>query len=446
MSAVLQDQHTTTKDWLNDLFQVYEDGLNGHRDHPLAQFRRQAFRELQELDFPTRRDEDWKYTSVAPMLKQPYQEGRPVAIDAKDLEGVVYPELNALQLVFTNGVLDPRHSDLDELPEGLHILPVSQAMEADDTRRWIEAQVEQEGGTGKNTFLPLNRAFAGQGLLLRAERHAAIERPVHLIYLSAPGADPHFAHPQLFVQAKTGSRLTLIESYRALEPDSSYFTNAAAWIEVAANARVDHYRLQRESRAAYQINNILVRQDRDSTYSSYVADLGGKLVRNNLSTTLLNSNTQTNYYGIYLANGKQHIDNQTFIDHAVPHCQSNELYKGILTDGARGVFNGKVMVRQDAQKTNAFQQNSSLVLSPRAVMDTKPQLEIYADDVRCSHGATIGQLDEAAVFYLRSRGIPGRQARNLLQQAFLREVVHFMALEPVAARVRALIEEKLREA
>jgi len=445
MSAVLQDQHTSTQDWLNDLFQRYEDGLDGLRDHPHAAFRRRAFRELQGLEFPTRRDEDWKYTSVTSVIKQAYREGQPAALAQKDLEAISYPELNALKLVFTNGVLDPRHSDLDELPDGLHLLPVTQALEDDGIRRWMEVQIAQAGGTGKNTFLPLNRAFAAHGLFIRSDRNAAIERPIHLIYLSAAGEDAHFAHPQLFVQAQGGSRLTLIESYRALDPDSLYFTNTANWIELGANARVDHYRLQRESRAAYQIHNTLVRQERDSTYSSYAVDLGGKLVRNNLSTELLNSNTQTNYYGIYLGNGKQHLDNQTFIDHAVPHCQSNELYKGILTDSSRGVFNGKVMVRQDAQKTNAFQQNSSLVLSPRAVMDTKPQLEIYADDMRCSHGATIGQLDEAAVFYLRSRGIPNRKARNLLQQAFLGEVVDFMELAPIAERVRALIEEKLRE-
>ena len=172
-------------------------------------------------------------------------------------------------------------------------------------------------------------------------------------------------------------------------------------------------------------------------------DLGGKMVRNNLSTELLDSNTETNYYGIYLGLDKQHIDNQTFIDHAVPHCQSNELYKGILSDKARGVFNGKVLVRQDAQKTNAFQQNSSLVLSNDAVMDAKPQLEIYADDVKCSHGATIGQLDESSIFYLKSRGLSEVQSRNLLQKAFVGEVVENFKNETIKHSVLNKIDQKL---
>jgi len=289
----------------------------------------------------------------------------------------------------------------------------------------------------------MNRAFAKHGFLIETEANTSEEIPFHFIYINTKGNESHFTHPQLFVNASRSSHLTIIESYHSTDQEAVYFNNAANCIHVGKNAKVDHYRLQYESKSAYQINNTIVSQERDSEYSNYAADLGGKIVRNNLSSELLDSGTQTNYYGVYLGLNKQHIDNQTFIDHAMPHCQSNELYKGILTDKARGVFNGKVLVRQDAQKTNAFQQNSSLVLSNDAVMDAKPQLEIYADDVKCSHGATIGQLDENSVFYLKSRGLNDEAAKNLLQKAFLGEVVSEFKIEAIRRSVLSKIEDKL---
>ncbi len=442
MSAILQDQHTTTKDWLENLYQLYQESLNGAKDHPIGQFRQEAFQQLQQQDFPTRRDEDWKYTSVTRIVENKFREGDLAQIAQEDVTPYLLPDLDVIQIVFVNGHLVEHLSQMDNLPAGLTILPVSEALKEESTRVWMEAQSKLEGGTGKNTFLPLNQAFAKNGLFLRADRNQQIERPVYLIYLSTPGAQIHFAHPQMFVLAESSSEITVIESFHALN-SGAYFNNVTSRMELKGNARINHYKLQCENKEAFQVNNIIVSQDRDSCYSSYAVDLGGQIVRNNISSSLNASGTDTHFYGVYLGNENQHIDNQTFIDHAMPHCESNELYKGILTDRARGVFNGKVMVRQDAQKTNAFQQNSSLVLSPNAVMDAKPQLEIYADDVRCSHGATIGQLDETAVFYLRSRGIPEAQTRNLLQQAFLGEVLDQMSIRAFAERASELIEHKL---
>lgn len=439
---MVQNQNTVNKAWLEQLFQRYEEGLNGHQDHPVVHFRKAGFKALQATDFPSRRDEDWKYTSVSRILAPDYKKGSATEVSAASIKPFTYPDLKAILLVFVNGILDKSLSDMDILPEGLQLMEVANAAEDTAIYKWMEEQVAQEGGTGKNTFLPLNQAFADQGIFIGVAKKAQIDRPIHLLFVSTTQKEAQFMHPQLFVRAEQSSSVTIIESYESLT-EGSYFTNTANWVEVGANANVTQYRLQRESKEAFQVNNTLVRQERDSTYTSYAVDLGGHIVRNNLSTELLASGTQTNYYGIYLGNEEQHIDNQTFIDHAQPHCQSNELYKGILSDKARGVFNGKVMVRQDAQKTNAFQQNSSLVLSPRAVMDAKPQLEIYADDVRCSHGATIGQLDETAVFYLRSRGIPDAEARSLLQQAFLEEVLETMGLDAIQERMSAAIAAKL---
>ena len=447
MSAILQDQNTATKDWYKQLFQTYRQHLNGHSNHPLAQFRLAAYEQLDGEAFPTRRDEDWKYSGapVSRMLDTHFQEAPAVAFDAEAIAAFQIPNLDAATFVFVNGILQRELSDFDRIPEGVVLTTVATALEDDDKRQWMEQQVAHAGGTGRNTFLPLNRAFAQHGLYIEANANAQVDLPIHCLYLNTATEQAHQSNPQMFIRSNKGSNLSVIETYQATEDADTYFTNTANWVGVEGNARLHHYTLQFEGAQALQVNNTLVQQGRDSVYSSYRLDLGGKVVRNNLSTTLLNSNTETNYYGVYFGNKQQHIDNQTYIDHAVPHCQSNELYKGILADYARGVFNGKVMVRQDAQKTNAFQQNSSLVLSPNAIMDAKPQLEMYADDVRCSHGATIGQMDEKSIFYLRSRGIPEAQARHLLQQAFVAEVIEAMpndavrewALSKLAAKFNA---------
>ncbi|MEL7421498.1 MAG: Fe-S cluster assembly protein SufD [Bacteroidota bacterium] len=433
MSAILQDQNTATKDWYKQLFQTYQQGLNGHKNHPLAQFRLAAYQQLEAEAFPTRRDEDWKYSGapVARMMDTHFQEASATQLTAADIAAFRIPNLEAATFVFINGVLQRELSEFDKVPAGVELLTVSAAIEDEEKRQWMEQQVAHAGGTEQNTFLALNRAFAQHGLYIEVSANAQVALPIHCLYLNTAGEQAHQSHPQMFIRSRKGSEFSVIESYQVADDSASYFTNTANWASVEGNARLHHYKLQFEGAQALQVNDTLVRQDRDSIYSSYALDLGGKVVRNNISTTLLNSNTETNYYGVYFGSKQQHIDNQTFIDHAVPHCQSNELYKGILTDYARGVFNGKVMVRQDAQKTNAFQQNSSLVLSPNAIMDAKPQLEIYADDVRCSHGATIGQLDEKSIFYLRSRGIPEAQARHLLQQAFVGEAIEAMPNDAV---------------
>jgi Fe-S cluster assembly protein SufD len=444
----MQAQDTVVRDRFNRLFQDYRNKLNGHSGHPLAQFRQQAYDVLQDQPFPTRRDEDWKYSGavIGRMLETDYQTAKGAAFTAADLAGLDLPELDAVRVVFVNGILHEELSQLDELPAGLRLERVAQAIEEESTAAWLNELAARKGGTGVNAFLPLNQTFAAHGLLIAAEKNAAVEKPVHCIYVNTAEGEAHFSHPQLFLKTNTSSELTVVETHLSTDPALSYFTNAATWVDVAANSHLHHYRFQLESRSALHINNIVGRQERDSVYSAYGIDLGGKATRNNLSMEHLGPGLTTNLYGVYLAAGQQQIDNQTFLDHAVPHCQSNELYKGVVTDYARGVFNGKVLVRRDAQKTNAFQQSSSLVLSRNAAMDAKPQLEIFADDVRCSHGATIGQLDESSVFYLRSRGITEAGARRLLQQAFLGEVLENFAHDALAEWGRTRINNKLAEA
>ena len=443
MSIISKDRDANTKAWLEVLFNTYEESLNGLRSHPISTFRKNAFLQLQSERFPTRKDEDWKYTNVSPIIKASYQQGISEEISPDQLNEYLFEDLDVVKIVFVNGVLEKSLSTLDDIPDGVSITSLEEALKDSAKSEVINKLVQQEGGTEVNTFLPMNLAFARYGYLLETNKNAIIDKPFHFIYINTKNEDSHFIHPQMFINGSSSSQLTVIESYHTTNPEAIYFSNAANYIHVGQNAKVDHYKLQFESKSAFQINNTIVTQERDSEYSHYAVDLGGKIVRNNLSTQLLNSGTQTNYYGVYLGLDNQHIDNQTFIDHAMPHCQSNEMYKGILSDKARGVFNGKVLVRQDAQKTNAFQQSSSLVLSNTAIMDAKPQLEIYADDVKCSHGATIGQLDENSVFYLKSRGLNDEAAKNLLQKAFLGEVVTAFKIEAIKEKVLRKIDDKL---
>lgn len=443
MSIISKDRDANTKAWMEVLFKSYEDGLNGMSQHPVTAFKKDAFKKLQEGRFPTRKDEDWKYTNVSPIIKESYQQGKAEEIEAAQLNEYLFEGLDVVKIVIVNGVLNEELSSLSEIQEGVTLTRLEDALNNEDKSKIIHELIKQKSGTDVNNFLPMNLAFAKHGYLMETEKNARVEKPFHFIYINTKSEEDHFIHPQMFIYGNASSEMTVIESYHSNDSEAKYFCNAANYIHVGSNAKVDHYKLQFESKSAYQIHNTVVTQGRDSEYSNYTVDLGGKIVRNNLSTELLDSGTQTNYYGVYLGLDSQHIDNQTFIDHAMPHCQSNEIYKGILSDKARGVFNGKVLVRQDAQKTNAFQQNSSLVLSNDAIMDAKPQLEIYADDVKCSHGATIGQLDHNSVFYLKSRGLNDEAAKNLLQKAFVGEVVTDFKIEAIKNRVLEKIDDKL---
>ena len=327
MSIISKDRDANTQAWLEVLFKAHEDGLNGLKNHPISTFRKDAFLQLQGERFPTRKDEDWKYTNVGPIIKSSYQQGSESEVNAQLINSYSFDELNAVRIVIVNGILNEALSEMDNIPAGATLTNLQDALEDENRHNLINKLLEQKSGTEVNAFLPMNRAFARHGYLIEAEANANVERPFHFIYINTLGEESHFAHPQLFINANTSSNLTVIESYHSPDGEAVYFSNAANYIHVGKNANVDHYRLQYESNSAYQISNTIVSQERDSEYSNYAVDLGGKIVRNNLSSELLDSGTQTNYYGVYLGLNKQHIDNQTFIDHAMPHCQSNELYK-----------------------------------------------------------------------------------------------------------------------
>jgi len=443
MISTVTDRHAATKEWYRTLFEQNERTLNGRRSHLLQEYRRAAIDHLQELAFPTRKNEDWKYTNVSKLLQIQFEEGKPTSLNREAIAPFSFQGLQTYQLVFLNGQFDESLSSLEGLPEGVVVKNMEKAILDAGFHDIVEGFFSHWTQVESNPFVVLNAAFAKHGIFINIPKNVVLDKPIHLFNITAPSEEPMLFSPQILVVAEANSQVTLLESYRAL-PGSEIpcFTNVVNRVVAKENAIVHHCKLQNESKNNFLINNTTVHQRCDSTYSSYAIDLGGKLVRNNLTSILKGQGTMTNLYGVYLANGEQHIDNQTFMDHAFPHCNSNELYKGILTDKARGVFNGKVIVRPDAQKTNAFQQNSNLVLSKSAIMDSKPQLEIFADDVKCSHGATVGQLNGEAVFYLRSRGLTDENARSLLQHAFLMEVIENIELQEVRDSIENLVLEK----
>lgn len=443
MISALQDTQSETMSHFQQLFGQNKQQLNGQANELLAKWQRHAMEQLANTPFPTRRNEDWKYTATTRVLAPAYENGTAIDLAKEAVKEANIVCLDAFELVFINGVFSAAHSNIYGLPPELTLWPLKDALKDERFRPTIEAQLFQEEKQTPNAFECLNMAFANEGYFIHVPKNVVIEKPIHFLYITETSTAPVMTHPQIVISLERSAELTIIEHYTGKTSGSQpYFSNVTNRFQLGENANLKHYRIQDESVEAFHINNTRVRQERTSTYSGYLVDLGSRIVRNNLGAILLDGSTSTNFYGMYFGRGNQHIDNQTFIDHAFPHCESNELYKGIVNDKASAVFNGKVLVRQDAQKTNAYQQNSSLVLSPTAVVDSKPQLEIYADDVKCSHGATIGQLDENSVFYLRSRGLSDQQARALLQHAFLKEVLDFMPEEKVIHAAENLIAEK----
>jgi Fe-S cluster assembly protein SufD len=443
MISALQDTQSETMSHFQQLFEQNEQQLNGQPDALLAKWQQHAMEQLAETPFPTRRNEDWKYTATTRVLAPAYENGKSIDLAKEAVKAANIVCLDAFELVFINGVFSAAHSNVYGLPPELTLWPLKDALKDERFRPSIEAQLFQEEKQTPNAFEWLNMALANDGHFIHVPKNVVIEKPIHFLYITETADAPVMTHPQIVISLERSAELTIIEHYTGQTQNSQpYFSNVTNRFQLGENANLKHYRIQDESVEAFHINNTRIHQERSSTYSGYLVDLGSRIVRNNLGAILLSESTSTNFYGMYFGRGQQHIDNQTFIDHAFPHCESNELYKGIVNDKASAVFNGKVLVRQDAQKTNAYQQNSSLVLSPTAVVDSKPQLEIYADDVKCSHGATIGQLDETSVFYLRSRGLSDLQARALLQHAFLKEVLDFMPEEKVIHAAENLIAEK----
>ena len=397
--------------------------------------RQDAARRFAELGFPTTRDEDWRFTNVSTIARTQFS-AAPSDLSAwgeRQLEQRLAPYEGGLRLVFINGRYLPELSS-PKLPRGIRATPLREANGA------VEAHLARYAAYQDRAFVALNTANFEDGACIEIPKGTVVEDPIHLVFLATGGDVPVISHPRSLIVVGPGSQATVVESY--LGHGTKYFTNAVTEIVAGERSVVDHYKLQEEDERSFHVATLQVQLDRDANFSTHSISLGGVLVRNDINAVLAEG-TEATVNGLYLPSGSQHVDNHTMIDHARPHGTSHELYKGILGGASAAVFNGKIIVRPGAQKTDAKQTNKNLVLSEDATINTKPELQIHADDVRCTHGATIGQLDQEAIFYLQSRGIGKEQARDLLTYAFARDIIDRVKVEPLRARLEKIVLERL---
>ena len=419
--------------------------LNG-RNEQVRSLRESAIASFKTLGFPGPKDEAWKYTPIARAVSAGYEitaaDGQFLP-DRETVDAMRVPDLGGFAVVMVDGVFVEALSDVVDA-DGLTVCSLQTAL------KQHQELVAEHLGTytdhKSETFEALNTAFVRDGIFVHVGRGVEVSRPIEIVTLNTCTARA-FVQPRILLVAEENSRVTVVELQRSLDnPDGgATFGNTVAEIYVGRHANVDHYRLQLEGNEASQVCTTRVRQNDSSQFSTFTATLGGKLVRNNLHVLPDGEHCETHLHGLFVGRGERHIDNHTFVDHARPNCESNELYKGILDERSTGVFNGKVFVRRDAQKTNAYQSNKSVVLSDTARMFAKPELEIYADDVKCSHGATTGQLDEEAMFYLQSRGISFERARAILLRAFAGDVLKLISPNAVREYLDTLITERISE-
>lgn len=405
----------------------------------LAERRHAGMARFAHVGFPTAKDEEWRFTPVGPIAQASFAPAPPAAVAADALAPFLFGHPEWPLLVFVNGRYSAGLSRA-RLPGGAVAESLAEAIARDPT---LEQHLGRHAPVESSPFAALNTAFLKEGAYIHVPARVELPAPVHVLFVSTADAAGTVAYPRNLFLIEREARASIIESYVTLAPGATYFTNAVTEVVSGENAWTEHTRLQRESEAAYHVGLTHVEQQRDSHYRSFTLAMGGEIARHNLHVRLNAPNIETLMYGLYLTRGSQLVDNHTAIYHDQPNCNSWEVYKGVLDGRSRAVFNGKVFVKPEAQKTDAKQTNRNLILSDAARVDTKPQLEIFADDVRCTHGATVGRLDEGALFYARSRGIPAADARRLLTYAFAAEVVGEVALEPVRAELDRLVLERL---
>jgi Fe-S cluster assembly protein SufD len=405
----------------------------------VQQRRNEALSHFAKKGFPTVADEEWKYTSLSAILKKDLSfQLEPPSIKEEEINHFFPAALKANRMVFINGILSSEFSVIEDTPDVLQIKNLS---EMEDL--FLEQYFAQKN-VSADALSCLNTAFADQGAVIHIPKGKEVKYPVMLYFISDSRYRGILSQPRNIVVMEENARLQLVESFHTIGIGAGLF-NGFTEIYLKQNASLEHYKVQNSLKNSYHISTTQVVHEAKSNFNSTTITLDGVLVRNNLNIHLNAEHCESHLNGLYLPSGTMHVDNHTLVDHAKPNCYSNELYKGVLKDKATGVFNGKILVRQDAQKTNAFQSNKNILLSPEATMNTKPQLEIFADDVKCSHGATIGQLNEEPLFYLRSRGLSDQSAKALLTMAFINDIIEYVKIEPLKEAIRRSISGGMEE-
>jgi Fe-S cluster assembly protein SufD len=425
-----------------DVYRSRFDGLRASRGAEpawLRDLRESALARFEASGFPTTRDEAWKYTSVAPIARAAFEPAARGRFDGRSV--APFRLRGARELVFVNGHHVPELSRGEG--DGVEAVSLGEALGRDPDR--LQAHLGAQAKDDATVFASLNTAFFADGALVVIPPGHVAPAPVHLLYCSTGDGPPALAHPRTLILAGPRSQATVVETYAGAD-GAAYFTNAVSEAIVEDGAVLDHYMLQREGAGSFHVASLASRQGRGSRFSDQAVSLGGALHRRDVDAVFAGEGGECVLNGLFVAGDRQHMDTHTRIDHARPHCASRELYKGVLDGKARGVFHGTILVRKDAQKTDAMQTNKNLLLSGEALVQSTPVLRIFADDVKCKHGSTTGQLDPAALFYLRSRGIGEEAARALLTYAFASDVVAKMGLAAVRAEITEFLRSRLPQA
>ncbi len=410
----------------------------------LRALREDAFGRFCDVGFPTTKDEDWRFTNVAPIAQAtfyPAKDGS-AGVRIEDLEPFLLSSA-LCRMVFVNGRYAPELSDTEQLAEGVEAGSLADVIHK--FPKALEAHLGRYLETQGDAFCSLNTAFLEDGGYVHVPRGIVLEAPIHLLFVSTVSDEPQIVHPRNLLIVERNAQATIVEEHVSLT-DGVLFANAVTELIAAENSVISHVMIERESSKTFHISTLRIQQERDANVSSHSVLIGGALVRNNVHPVLAGEGGQCLINGLYLGDDHQHLDNYMLVEHASPHCASHQFYNGILGGYSHGVFHGRILVHKDAQKTDAKQTNRNLLLSDTAQIDTKPQLEIYADDVKCTHGATIGQIEENALFYLRSRGLDEDSAREMLLLAFAGECLVRIPAGPVRKHVERVVHRTLLEA
>ena len=423
-----------------ELFSQFQKRAPGHDVRWLRDLRESAFARFCEVGFPTTHNEDWRFTNVSAISRATFELAPKSAVAARDLESNRIANA-ACQLVFVNGHFSRELSELGKTVTGVTVSSLCEQIARDPAV--LEPHLGRYLNIQRDPFSTLNTAFAEDGAYVHIRRGTVLLNPICFLFISTASDRPVISSPRNLIVAESETQATIVEDYVSLGGDATAFCNTATELFAGDNAVISHYMIEREHQQAFNTSTLRLQQGRSANVSSHSVLLGGGLVRNNVHPVLAGEGSECLINGLFIGNGQQHLDNYMLVEHASPHCASRQFYNGILDDRAHGVFHGRIIVHKDAQKTDAKQTNRNLLLSDDAQIDTKPQLEIYADDVKCTHGATIGQIEEAALFYLRSRGIDESSARKLLLLAFANECLDRMQQPTVHDYVETLIGQYL---
>ena len=444
MNPEILDKKTKETGKYVPLFEAFEKTEGKRGAAWIRKLRQNAFAHFCHSGFPTQREEDWRYTSVGPIERTPFHLASETLphITVQQVERLRPCTLNWNRLVFVNGFFCREFSHVSDAFEDLNIGSVREAIVSKSNQ--LASYLAQYVRYDQNGFTALNTAFIQDGAFVYVPEGKVLERPLELVFISTSRetvSGTVLAQPRNLIVVGPSSRATIVESYVSIDQET-YCNNVVTEIILEESASLEYLRLQKESGRAYHVSTTKVNQAKDSVFSSTCVDLGGILVRNDLHVDLQEEGAKCFLNGLYLTSNEQHVDNHTLINHPRPKGTSQQLYKGILDGRSTAVFSGKIFVHQDAQKTDAHQTNKNLLLSEEATADTKPQLEIYADDVKCTHGAAVGQLDKDSLFYLKSRGIGENEARNILSYAFANEVAQRIKIPSIRAQLNDLLTER----